>query len=172
MGSIIASEIPSIAFSSPVTVSPNVNEYKLPNGCVGIPDVFLDGKSLIYVPADKFYTLSSSLGRPSYYTIVAGKLYLNPIPDSAYTLTLSYRDKLISADLTEMDSILLSGYALLCLEAGVLWLAYLKEDSEAYDIAKAMYYEQKFFSLLSLARAKHTSNNQVGVISPVHCGLL
>jgi hypothetical protein len=84
-----------------LTTAAGVAYVTLPNVTTsGARDVFLEmrsltltgdsPRSLIYVTPDDYYAKGTVSGMPANYTIIGSLLYLYPVPDGAYSLSMSY----------------------------------------------------------------------------------
>lgn len=154
-----------------IQTTAGVYRYPLGSSLYSIGSVICDRISLRFIPVSHFFTLDLSMkGKPVYYSLMENEVYVYPVPDKEYELRLiSFFRPSEDIDLeddipTEDDWVGLFMY-------GVMWRAYLKDDTESFS-QKALYYESKYKEELLRLRAQLTRDSQVIEITPVHRGLL
>jgi hypothetical protein len=130
-----------------------------------LPDDFVAAISLVlstspeqrleYIPADQLTMKypSAPSGEPEAYGIVGQSFRLVPAPNSAWTMTLSYRAKMPALSDSNTSNYVLTMYPDIYLYGGLLEIAlYVKDKSAAqdwkavYDVAVAGAKRQSFFS--------------------------
>jgi len=87
----------------------------LPNDFLEATQIFIDSnpnKVLNYVNANQIEleNIQESSGTPSQYTITGDEFQLSPIPDSAYTLKISYYAKIPALSTSNTSNYLLASY--------------------------------------------------------------
>lgn len=87
----------------------------LPNDFLEVTQIFIDSnpnKVLNYVNANQIEleNTQESSGTPSQYTIIGDEFQLSPIPDSNYTLKISYYSKIPALSTSNTTNYLLTNY--------------------------------------------------------------
>lgn len=89
-------------------------------------------RTLKYVAPDQYNILypSNSAGMPEIYTVIATDIYLNPIPDSAYTMQAIYKAKVPALSVASPTNWLITNYPHVYLYGALCEAApYLKDDN-------------------------------------------
>ncbi len=153
-----------------IDVVASKNDYSLGQSVVCY-NVLLGSDELIPVPYSSFYTLEMSPGRPKFWAFYNGKLYIAPVPDGAYRLSCFIKvddlDRLSYGDVLPVDSELID-----VVVKGFLWQAYMKQDSEIFDLKKALDYKTEFFNLLNFVKMKRWRDRNMLQVTRIHSGLL
>lgn len=148
-----------------------VAEYPINGEIFSIRDVICDRVNLTLLPISYYFTLNTSFtGKPTHYSIMESSLFLYPTPDNTYEVIVfqtfyPFGSIAVSTDIP----LAFNWYDLIA--SGMLWRAYLKDDSEAFS-QKAGYYEAKYKEQLLTFRSQMLRENQNYIVTPVHPGLL
>jgi len=76
-----------------LTCSTSVDTIALPTGFVGLRGIYLDDgnrTSLTYNTPEQLNSQRSTTGKPRYFSVVGSNIQFNCIPDSAYTISITY----------------------------------------------------------------------------------
>lgn len=120
-----------------LTTTQGVDNVMLPDGIINIRHLSVDSQTPIvtmqYESPDTLYTRhpSGTSGTPTAYTVIGTSVYMQPIPDAAYTLNLIYKSRVPSlAAAVSGVTWLMTNYPHVYLYAALCESApYLKDDA-------------------------------------------
>lgn len=167
----IFSEIETLEFEYTIKTVANTKSYTLPSDFDRELSIYCDDIKLAKIPLGELNSLPEGTGKPVYYAIFDNKIHFNPIPDKEYDVYLYYIRR-ASPSITADDELNLPLYMISALEYGILWKAYMKEDSETFDFKLAQYYYNLFISAVSFFRARYVRKKDIPRPSIIHRGLL
>jgi len=155
----------------PFNTSKDVMSYSLPSDFFRIKSVYCDGLPLAFIPYSMVhYNAFNVSAKPKFYTYNKENIYLLPTPDDIYSVNVVY-EATLGADLTANDTIPLREEWMFLLLYGVMWQAYLKDDTETFN-QKAQYYEAQYRDALKRFKNFIVRNNNFNYTIPVHRGLI
>lgn len=106
-------------------------------------------------------------GEPRYYAVQGNTLWVYPVPDKEYTFSVVVAPMLYNVTFTDR----IEQFRPFFID-GVLWRAYLKNDSETFAPQMAAYYEQMFMRELVKFRQKLILQREPFAVCRAHKGLL
>ncbi len=149
----------------------SVQSYNLPDGVEYVMSVYCNNRKLTETSYDTIENLSE-VGVPEYFAVnPENKVLLYPIPDKEYNVVVYYVGNIISPLKLE-DNLPIPDWFILFLKHGIAWRAYMKEDTEIFDLKLAQYHRQEFMAGVNLLKARHTRDTDISYPSYIHRGLL
>jgi len=166
----IYTEIPLLEKKYSFQTQKDTSSYALPDDFDREFSVYCENSMVYKLSMGEIENLFLQGGKPRYYCIYDNYIHLAPVPDKAYDICLYYVGR--ERDLTFDDEITLPRKLFPALEHGVLWRAYMKADSETFNLELAQYNYSTFISLVSFFKARHVRDKDVPRLSAIHRGLL
>ncbi len=148
----------------------DIQSYPLPNGFEVIISVYCNNKKLSEYLYDYIENLDFK-GEPRYFGISTSSIVLYPIPDNIYDISIYYVGNIISPLVLDSELPIPEWFNLF-LKHGIMWRAYLKEDTEIFDMKLAQYHRQEFMNGINLLKSRYTRDSDVPQPSYIHRGLL
>lgn len=121
-----------------VTTTADLQYVALPVDFRQLRTAYVEGYPLAPVTLNVLHSqFTDNSGKPQVYTVADQSLYFGPVPDSAYTITLTYMARLTPLSSDNQTNWLLSGNADAYVYASLMQISAWQEDLNAAALYKA-----------------------------------